>query len=295
MKTCRRFSLLLSLGLALATSSAVAPHQTHADKEVRPITCCSLKSIPPSAVHHHYPAGAPNIRVKESKGRVGESARFSSSQNWGGYAIETSFAAPQKYAVSSAAGQWLIPTVTASGSANTYSSIWVGIDGYSDGTVEQLGTEQDWTPSGQQNYVWFEMYPKGAYEIVGFPIVPGDRFGAGVSFGGGGNFVLSITNFTQGVYYKVPARYTKSHNAQRSSAEWIVEAPYAGGILPLADFGTVNLSDCRATLNNHTGALGDSAWQNDAIAMVTSGGTTKAQPSALSADGTGFSVTWNHE
>ena len=45
MKTCRRFSLLLSLGLALATSSAVAPRLTHADKEVRPITCCSLKSI----------------------------------------------------------------------------------------------------------------------------------------------------------------------------------------------------------------------------------------------------------
>ncbi len=294
MNNCFRYSPLLALNLALVELGDTRIHPSCSTQNFREADSCTLLPIPETAVHH-YQAGAPNIRVKESKGRLGEASRFSASQNWSGYAVETSFDSPQKYAVTSVAGSWTVPTVSQSTSAYTYSSIWVGIDGYSDGTVEQLGTEQDWTPGGQQNYVWFEMYPHGAYEIVGFPITSNDQFGAGVSYIGAGTFVLSITNFTQGVYYKVPSRYTKAKTAQRSSAEWIVEAPYSGGILPLANFGTVSLTDCKATLNNHTGTISDSTWQNDSITMVTSGGTTKAQPSALSSDGTSFSETWSHE
>jgi len=294
MKTSLRCSSLLALTLALAQPSDTRIPPSRSTHDFRSVEPCSLLPIPETAVHH-YQAGAPNIRVRESRGRQGEASRFSSSQNWSGYAVETSLTSPQKHAVTSVAGRWTIPTVTASTSAETFSSIWVGIDGYSDGTVEQLGTEQDWTSSGQQNYVWFEMYPHGAFEIVGFPIAPNDEFGAAVTYIGSSTFVLSITNFTQGVYYRVPTRYTKSRTAQRSSAEWVLEAPYSGEILPLADFGTATMTGCKATLNNHTGAIGDSSWQNDAITMVTSDGATKARPSVLSPDGTSFSETWNHE
>ena len=192
-------------------------------------------------------------------------------------------------------GQWIVPTLTESSSANTYSAIWVGIDGYSDNTVEQIGTEQDWSPSGQQNYVWFEMYPKAAYEIVGFPIEPGDVFSASVVYVGNGRFQLSIVNESSNVSFTVPARYTKAANARRSSAEWIVEPPYAGGILPLADFGKVSFRNCSATLNGVTGAIGDSNWQNDPITMETQDGIVKAKVSALSAGDAAFTVTWKHE
>ena len=293
MKYRLRWSFLLALGLALVQSSDSASRQPRSPNNIKLLTSCALKAIPESALHHHQ-AAAPNVRVRESRGRAGESTRYSSSQNWCGYAVETDFGSPQNYAVSSVVGQWTIPGLTASTSANTYSSIWIGMDGYSSGTVEQIGTEQDWTSGSQQNYVWFEMYPKSAYEIVGFPIAPGEKFGAGVSFIGS-TFVLSVTNFTQGVYYRVPTHYTKSRNARRSSAEWIVEAPYSGGILPLAHFDTVNLAGCSATLNNHPGAISDSAWQHDSITMETSSGATKAQPSGLSSDGSGFSVTWSQE
>ena len=225
--------------------------------------------------------------------------RDGTASNWGGYAVETSLVSPQKNAVSAAYGSWRIPTISRSTSAETYSALWVGIDGDSDNTVEQLGTEQDWTPHGQTNYVWFEMYPHRSYNITGFPIEPGDTFSAAVNFAGGELFVLSITNLTKRVSYTVPIKYTKM-KASRESAEWIVEAPFAGGVLPLADFGTVSFSNCSAKVNGVAGAINNSAWQYDPITMA-SGSTIKAQPSALndsSVHGTtvsAFSARWHHE
>ena len=127
-----------------------------------------LRAIPSSAVHHFQ---APHIRLREG-----------TSLNWSGYAIETSLAKPESNAVSDVAGGWTVPTAVASTSRNTYSSAWVGIDGYSDNTVEQIGTEQDWTPRGASYYAWFEMYPNYAYEIVGFPVYPRDMIAAQVQY-----------------------------------------------------------------------------------------------------------------
>ena len=81
---------------------------------------------------------------------------------------------------------------------------------------------------------------------------------------------------------------TQNGNFTNSSAEWIAEAPsscsFTCTVLPLANFGTAN----GATI----GSYGSSVWV--AITMVTSGGTVKAQPSALNGSGDGFSVTWHH-
>lgn len=243
----------------------------------------ALKRIPSSAVHHS-PQGVPHIRNANG-----------TSLNWSGYAVETSLKRPQKGAVSYVTGSWRVPTISASGSANTYSSIWVGIDGYSSSTVEQIGTEHDWTPNGQEHYAWFEMYPKGAYEIVGFPVAPGDQIVTSVTSLSGGLFQLTIINTTEKVSYTVPTSFTKSPSAKRSSAEWIVEAPWSGGVLPLADFGTATFTGCSATLNNYNGPISNGAWQFDAMTMETSDGTVKAVPSTLRSSGTSFSVVWDDE
>lgn len=245
---------------------------------------CVLAPMP-SARHHAAP------RIRERNG---------TSSNWGAYAVQTSLTSPQKNAVSAVHGSWQVPTVSASTSADTYSAFWVGIDGYSDNTVEQLGTEQDWTPSGATNYVWFEMYPHQSFYITGFPIEPGDTFSASVNYAGGGLFILSITNVTKNVAYTVPTKNTKMNNALRESAEWIVEAPYQGGVLPLADFGTASFTNCSATVNGVTGAIDNPGWQFDDITMA-SGSVVKAQPSALkdtTVHGTttsAFSAQWFHE
>ena len=72
------------------------------------------------------------------------------------------------------------------------------------------------------------------------------------------------------------------------SAEVIAEAPSSqSGVLPLANFGTVNFSSAMAN------GKSISSFNPDKIVIVTQGGTVKAQPSALSG-GTAFSVTWKH-
>jgi len=276
MKYLPRIAAVAALTLALAFVSA--------DKKPSTIIIlqkCAL--VPLNRIH-----AAPRIRDRDG-----------TANNWCGYAVETSLASPQKNAVSAAYGSWRIPTVSASTSPQTYSALWVGIDGDSDNTVEQLGTEQDWTPAGPTNYVWFEMYPHRSFMISDFPIEPGDTFSASVNYAGGELFVLSITNLTKGVSYTVPPKYTKMR-ASRESAEWIVEAPSGGGVLPLADFGTVSFANCSAKINGVTGAINNPAWLNDPITM-TSGGIVKAQPSALK-DSTvhrttvsAFSARWHHE
>jgi len=183
-----------------------------------------------------------------------------------------------------------VPTVAQSTSAHTYSSSWVGIDGYSSNTVEQIGTEQEWTSAGPVYYAWFEMYPKFAYRINNFPVAAGDTITAEVSYVGNSNYLLTITNNTQNLTFSIKQ---KSGSATRRSVEWVEEAPYSGGVLPLANFGTVQFSNCYATVSGYTGPI--SSWTNDAITMQTSGGVIKAAPSTLSPDGAGFSVIWSHE
>lgn len=221
---------------------------------------------------------APRIPVKEG-----------TSLNWAGYAVETNFTNPTNNAVSDAKGTWVVPSVAISGNANTYSSVWVGVDGYSDSTVEQIGTEQDWYNGAPRYYAWFEMYPKMSW-MINKPLNPGDKIAAEVKYVNK-QFVLTLTDTSvKGSAFNWSFTTTqKMPQAQRQSAEWIVEAPWSGGVLPLANFGTVNFGNAGATLNGVSGTI--SSWPNDPITMVD--GTATATPSGLSSDGSSFSVTWS--
>lgn len=222
-------------------------------------------------------------------------AKQGTSQNWGGYIAITNINSPAHNSVDAVYGSWVVPSVKSSTTHDTWCSLWVGIDGYSNGTVEQIGTEHDWYKGKQVDYAWFEMYPDYSYEIVGFPLKRGDLISASVVYKCDGVFIMTIVNETKKVYATIPASYTTSLVAQRSSAEWVAEAPYLRGIiLPLSHFGTVKFSNCLATINDIHGSIKDGFWMNDMLTMVGNGGT-KAIPSPLSSDGRSFSVTWKHE
>jgi hypothetical protein len=255
-------------------------------------TAYSIKRIPFSAVHHQQ-AGMPRIRLWES-----------TSGNWSGYAVPLEGSGVSD-TFSAVQGTWVVPTVTGSGRQEAYSSAWVGLDGYESATVEQIGTEQDWTGRAQANYVWFEMYPAGAYEIENFPANPGDSISAQVQYAGQVNvqigrgrteqesvFKLTIVNNTHNVSFTVPSSYTTVATAARASAEWVVEAPTSRTILPLADFGSVTFSRCEAVSTGSGGvAKAISFWPNDPLTMVDPSGGGSV-PSGLSSGGTGFSVAW---
>ncbi len=216
-----------------------------------------------------------------------------SSLNWAGYAVSS---APGS--VSDARGSWVVPSIQGTcPSTNQYSSFWVGIDGFNSNTVEQTGTDSDCRSGSPAYYAWYEFYPKPSHVISGLSVHPGDVMFADVSFAGG-RFTASLRDVTTGASSSASARVS---SAQRSSAEWIAEAPSSsGGILPLADFGTVSFgtdytgvaATCTATIGGVAGAIASFGSSVQSISMVTSSGVLKAQPSALSSDGTSFTVTW---
>ena len=211
------------------------------------------------------------------------------SENWAGYVAATSLSLPQKDSVSDVKGNWTVPAVT--GTSDAYSSTWVGIDGFSDNTVEQVGVSQNWINGAAQYYAWYEMYPNAAVFISSVPVSPGDNISAEVSYLGSNQYSLSITNITTGQTFTT----VQTGSAQRQSAEWIVEAPSSSsGILPLADFGLETFTAASATLNGHTGAINDPAWQNESITMVSPSGAVEASVSPLSPDGTSFKVAYGN-
>jgi hypothetical protein len=218
-----------------------------------------------------------------------------SSSNWCGYVQASSLTAPAAGAFSGVGGTWNVPSVVATaGQAATYVAFWIGTDGGFDNTVEQLGTEQDVINGVVSAYAWFELYPGGAYEIVGFPVNPNDSITATVTYQTGSQYVMTIANNTRRVYYTVPASYSRISNAQRSSAEWIAEAPYLNGILPLAHFSPVSFSNCYSIYKGITGPINACGSMSEPINMVGVGNRIKAQPSSLNSAGNAFSVAWSN-
>jgi hypothetical protein len=207
---------------------------------------------------------APNHRITDS-----------TSSNWSGYAVTGN-------RFTSVSSSWTQPSASCNGTT-AYSSFWVGLDGDTSSTVEQTGTDADCSGSTPQYYAWYEMYPKYPVNLSN-PVQPGDAMSASVTTDGRGNFTLSISDSTEHWNFQTTA---KLHSASLASAEVIAEAPSSrSGVLPLANFGTVNFSG--ATANGV--ALG-SLPNLDPITMV-SGSTVKAQPSKIS--GGSFSVAWKH-
>jgi hypothetical protein len=219
--------------------------------------------------------------VEQLEDRLAPSATVST--NWSGYAVAAS-----PGTVTSVSGTWVVPAVTGTGTA--YSSTWVGIDGFSSPTVEQIGTDSDVINGRPVYYAWFEMYPSAAVG-VNLNIHPGDTISASVSYSSNA-FTLQITDGAQSFSITRSAP-----TAQRSSAEWIEEAPSSfSGVLPLANFGTVTFSGAQATIAGTTGAIDNAAWssQVQSINMVNRSGATQARTSALTDSGatSSFSVTY---
>jgi len=214
-------------------------------------------------------------------------AKNGTSTNWSGYAVETNLVTPQNNAVSDVKGSWTVPLVTCT-ATNTYSAAWIGIDGYTDSSVEQTGTSQDCSNGKPSYYAWYEMYPKPSWRLTNFAVNPGDVISSEVQYIGNNKFVLTLNNTKTGQTFTT----TQKSNGLRQSAEWIMEAPYSGGVLPLANFSSIPFTSSSATLLGTPGTI-NTAGPHALINMVNASGAPKATTSALTPSGDGFTVTWN--
>jgi hypothetical protein len=252
-------------------------------------TTLALAGTATASTAHHAPAGhAPassrvegfrpgglmeHVGARHADGR-GHSYQAEST-NWSGYAVTGA-----NGAYKSVSASWTEPTATCNGTK--YAAFWVGLDGYSSDSVEQTGSDSDCDGRTPEYYGWYEMYP--AYPVdYSNPVSPGDSMSASVTFSGSDTYTLVLKDTTKGW---TQTQVIDESGLDRSSAEVITEAPSSeSGVLPLADFGTVNYSVSTAN--------GTSLGSQDPteIIMIDSRGRDKDSTSSINGSG-GFSNTW---
>jgi hypothetical protein len=263
------------LGMAGTASAASAAHP--AASHIRPAGV-SIRSLNPGGLlirHGTLHSAAHGLRGQEVE-----------SSNWSGYAVTGADGA-----YSSVSASWTQPTATCSssgrhgrGGSDTYAAFWVGLDGYSSDSVEQTGTLIECVGSTAYYYGWYEMYP-AALTTYSNTVRPGDSISASVTFSGTETYTLVLKDSTQNW---TETTTVNESGLDRSSAEVITEAPCctdSGGILPLADFGTVNYT---ASTDNGSSMGGQSPTE---IIIVDSSGNQEDSTSSISSSGA-FSNTW---
>jgi hypothetical protein len=234
-----------------------------------------------SAVTTHHQAGYVHANDLRPGGRAHLTSHnlhsnVDYSTNWAGWVDYNS-------TFSSVSTTFTQPALDCSSGDTTYSSFWVGLDGYNSNSVEQTGTEADCSGGSPSYSAWYEMYP--AYPVTYSDTVsPGDVLTSSVSYSNG-QYLLTLSDSTQGWTEST----TQAGSYSNASAEVIAEAPYSGGVLPLADFGTVNFS------NSTADGSPLSAYTTDQLDMQSSSGTLEATTSSLDSSGEAFSVAWNSE
>jgi hypothetical protein len=263
------------LALAGTASAAVAHHP-------------STTGVRPGAisVHGFRPGGlmARPTGGMRSHGRT--AGRYQAeSTNWSGYAVTGS-----NGAFTSVSASWTEPTATCTssggrrhrGGSDEYAAFWVGLDGYSSDSVEQTGTDSDCDGTTPDYYGWYEMYPANPVYFTN-TVKPGDSISASVTFSGTETYTLVLKDNTEGWTQTITQNEA---GLDRSSAEVITEAPSSDtGVLPLADFGTVNYTAATA---NGTSMGTQSPTE---IIMVDNSGLAKDSTSQMSSAGA-FSNTW---
>jgi hypothetical protein len=260
------------LGMANASAAVTAHHPSTTSHRPGGETASGFR---PGGVLQHAVGGARVV--------VHGSRASATSTNWSGYAVTGASGAYK-----SVAAAWTEPSATCTSSGrratDSYAAFWVGLDGYSSDSVEQTGSDSDCDGKTPDYYGWYEMYPANPVYYTN-PVKPGDAFTSSVTFSGTDTYTLVLKDTTQGW---TQTQAINESGFARSSAEVITEAPCctnSGGILPLADFGTVKYGSSSA---NGT-SLGSQSPTS--IVMVNNSGEDKDSTSSINSSG-GFSNTW---
>ncbi|MGA8760824.1 MAG: G1 family glutamic endopeptidase [Stellaceae bacterium] len=170
------------------------------------------------------------------------------SANWAGYAVTAN--APY----TSASASWQVPNVVNDGvsSGTEYVLNWVGIGGFADQTLIQLGTEEAVSTSGATAfYAWYELYP-APLVYVSLTVHPGDIMSASLQCVANCSPSLSQTWQLTITDQTTQSAWTENFQYQSSmaSADWITEAPYSGTELPLADYVQATYAPVEANGDN---------------------------------------------
>jgi hypothetical protein len=197
---------------------------------------------------------SPGVQHTRATRPANGSVSGTTSYNWSGYADAE---ASSSTTVSRVSGSWTIPSVRCPTApyqnSDVFNANWIGIDGYTDQTVEQLGSATQCYEGVEYYYVWYEMYPANTVEEGTTACIndnvncpqPGDRVSASVNVtpaGSGENkYTLTLIDHTRPQESFTTSQSCAAATCTDSSAEWIIERPavlppFGVQILPLSDF-----------------------------------------------------------
>ncbi len=198
-------------------------------------------------------------------------ATLSYSANWAGFAVVPTAG---DGSIEEVMAEWYTPTVSCASapSGGAVEVMWVGIDGYSDSTVEQVGTLSYCSTTGAtpQYYSWWEFAPYNDIQEVN-TIGGGNFVAAYVLFNPGecyasacGVYTLVFHDLDAGISWAVTG-YPNVCNSNGceggvdDSAECISEAPTGfgySGFADLADYGTATFYECAGEVSGHFLGIG---------------------------------------
>jgi hypothetical protein len=207
------------------------------------------------------------------------------SRTWAGYVVRSG---PGFTAVRA---RWVQPRVVCNRPGSS-AAFWVGLGGANADSqgLEQIGTSTDCSERADLSYsAWYELIPSPPVDIR-VEIHPGDAIEAGVQMTDA-TATLTFRNLTTGASFAadVAVRFP-----DRSSAEWIAEAPSvcfppSCRPLPLADFKRVSFTAASATAEGHEGSIADTSWTAERLRMSSSQGRV-VRPTPLGKDGSAFAL-----
>lgn len=232
-----------------------------------------LFASPPAGGAMTTVASHPRIGAKLPSG--GSSTAGWASSNWSGYAVTGG-------PYTSITGSWNVAPVSRSLHA-TYSSTWIGIDGFNDSNLIQTGTEADYYNGATHYDAWWEILPAAETVIPTISVQPGDQMSADIHQLPSGQWSISLSDSRGNQSFSI----TKSYKGQLTSAEWIEEAPSIGGrIATLAQYGSPLTID-PGTVNGGNPRL----VAADAGVMVQRAGQVST-PSNPDSDSDGFAMRY---
>ncbi len=220
--------------------------------------------------------------------RIGRSVA-GQSRNWSGY-VATGVSG-----FSCIEATWVQPKVRCRGTSIQSAVYWVGLGGFDQRALVQVGTESVCDHGVVTMSAWHESLPRERFSIrTGLPISVGDRIWGQVRWIGGSRYRISLADLTNRRRFAVEV---VNKTLKRTSAEWIVEAPTGGcpsrcHTLKMPDFGTFRFSGAWTTIGSVRRQLDADRFTHSIETMVNSAGSIRAEVTTTGASGTSFAVRW---
>jgi hypothetical protein len=279
--------------------TAVVPSAAHAAATgSKPAT--GVKFIGHTSLIHASRVTLPSTHLPRSHIVVHRSGNQTilATNDWAGYADVACGKCALRYVTANFPAPSINCAKVSARSSNHIVSTWVGLDGITDNTVEQLGVDGLCDMGNPVYYVWYEMYPQRTHVFTISGFGPGDALSGNVYYNSHNrDWQLTLIDLTRDVGFEADQACPSGQECRNANAEAITEDP--GGAVPagmyLGDFGATFYGRVQVTSRDGThGTLAGSnsrhLWFLYGLQMY-SRTHLMAYPGALAA-GTAFSVYW---